>query len=282
MRTERFAKEFGRGSGTGSLMRFCITRTLSAITIFLVMTAPVVSQEGAKKAASLSAQSQRSLELNEQGVAAIKIKDFNRAENLFNDAISIDSKNITAVFNLAGMYITNKKESQAVSLLQRYTREFPKDAGLHARLGDAYFGSQDPKNAIASYETALKLDPNYPTLPVRLGTLYTMTKKLDKAAAMYEKAVQKNPKDIQSLQNLSSLYLALNKPQQAVSTAKRALQISSSAELYVTLGNAYQGLKDPQNALISFQRAQELGYKDPALPKVIEELAKVTGENKRT
>jgi tetratricopeptide (TPR) repeat protein len=235
-----------------------------------------------KQAQALSAQAQRSLELNEQGVAAIRAKDFTRAEKLFSEALSVDSKNITAVFNLSGMYVTNKKEGQAVSLLQKYTREFPKDAGLHARLGDAYFGSQDPKNAIASYEKALQLDPKNPLIPVRLATLYAMNKKIDKAAEMYEQALKHNPRDAQSLQNLSSIYLALNKPQQAIATAKKALQVAATPELYVTLGNAYQDLSDPRNALISFQRAQELGYKDPNLAKVIENLARVTSENKRT
>jgi tetratricopeptide (TPR) repeat protein len=235
-----------------------------------------------RQAQALSAQSQRSLELNEQGVSAIKAKDFAKAETLFTEALNVDSRNITAVFNLAGMYITNKKEGQAVSLLQKYTREFPKDAGLHARLGDAYFGSQDPKNAIASYEKALQLDPKNPLIPVRLATLYAMSKKLDKAAQMYEQALKHNPRDTQSLQNLSSIYLALNKPQQAIATAKKALQISTSPDLYVTLGNAYQDLKDPRNALIAFQRAREMGHKDPNLTKVIEDLARATSESSRT
>lgn len=246
---------------------------------------PINAQEAASKTKqprSLSAQSQRSLELNEQGVAAIKTRDYTRAETLFSEALSVDSRNITAVYNLAGMYITNKKEPQAVQLLTKYTHEFPKDAGLQARLGDAYFGSQDPKNAIRAYERALQLDPKNPTVPVRLATLYAMTNNLSKAASFYEQAIKLDPKDSQSLRNLSSIYLALKKPQQAVSTAKRALQIAPSPELYVTMGNAYQDLNDPRNALVSFQRAQELGYKDPELAKVIERLATMTGENKRT
>ncbi len=268
-----------------NLFRFCISLTASLLCSALALSPTAYSQQApsaTKKAPALSAQAQRSLELNEQGVTAVKAKDYSRAESLFNQALSIDSRNITAVFNLAGMYITNKKEGQAVALLQKYTRDFPKDAGLHARLGDAYFGSQDPKNAIASYEKALQLDPKNPSVPVRLATLYTMSKKLDKASKMYEQVLKQNPQDLQSMQNLSSIYLALNKPQQAIATAKKALQISASPELYVTLGNAYQDLKDPRNALISFQRAQELGYKDPNLAKVIENLAKITSENTRT
>lgn len=267
------------------LSRLYISLAAGLVSCSIIICSPAHGQQNPaapKQARQLSIQAQRSLELNEQGVSAIKAKDFTKAESLFSEALNIDSRNITAVFNLAGMYITNKKEGQAVSLLQKYTREFPKDAGLHARLGDAYFGSQDPKNAISSYEKALQLDPKNPSIPVRLATLYAMNKKIDKAAQMYEQALKHNPRDTQSLQNLSSIYLALNKPQQAIATAKKALQVSATPELYVTMGNAYQDLKDPRNALISFQRARELGYKDPNLGKVIEELARATSEKNRT
>lgn len=221
---------------------------------------------------TFSPEAQRSLELNEQGVAAIKARNFDQAESLFKRALETDSRNITAVFNLAGMYITNKKESQAISLLTKYAEEFPKDAGLHARLGDAYFSSQNPKAAIASYEKALALDPSYASLPVKLGTLYVLQNNLPKAASMYERAVKANPRDSQSLQNLSSIYLGLGKPQMAVTTAKKALQVASTPEAYVALGNAYQEMKDDKNALIAFQRAKDLGFKDPELTKVIESL----------
>jgi len=231
------------------------------------------TQRGAKPAA-ISLQAQRSLELNERGVTAIRAREFDRAEQLLQQALEVDSKNITAVFNLAGMYITNKKDAQAVSLLEKYTALFPKDAGLHARLGDAYFSSQNPKKAVEAYEKALQLDPTYPTIPARLGTLYTMSNKLDKARVMFEQAIKRNPKDIQSTRNLSSIYLALGKPKDSIAMAKRALQQAPSAEMYVTLGNAYQQIRDTENALNAFQRAKDLGYKDPALAKVIEDLSK--------
>jgi cytochrome c-type biogenesis protein CcmH/NrfG len=230
-------------------------------------------------APALSAKSQRSLELNEQGVVAIKGRDFDRAESLFKQALETDEKNLTAVFNLAGMYITNKKDTQAVTLLSKYAKDYPTDAGLQARLGDAYFSSQNPKGAIESYNRALTLDPNYPNVPARLGTLYTLSNNLPKAAAMFERAVKQNPSDVQSLQNLSSIYLGLDRPKDAVSTAKRAIQLSSSAQGYATLGSAYQQLNDDKNALIAFQRAKELGYKDKNLSSIIEGLEKKLEKN---
>jgi tetratricopeptide (TPR) repeat protein len=228
---------------------------------------------------TLSARAQRSLELNEQGVVAIKGRNFDRAESLFKQALDVDEKNLTAVFNLAGMYITNKKDAQAVTLLSKYAKDYPSDAGLQARLGDAYFSSQNPKGAVESYNKALALDPNYPNVPARLGTLYTLSNNLPKAASMFERAVKQNPSDAQSLQNLSSIYLGLDRPKDAVSAAKRAIQLSSSAQGYATLGSAYQRLHDDKNALMSFQRAKALGYKDKNLSDIIEELEKRLEKN---
>ena len=97
------------------------------------------ASKSSSAAPTLSARAQRSLELNEQGVVAIKGRNFDRAESLFKQALEVDEKNLTAVFNLAGMYITNKKDAQAVTLLSKYAKDYPSDAGLQARLGDAYF-----------------------------------------------------------------------------------------------------------------------------------------------
>jgi tetratricopeptide (TPR) repeat protein len=259
------------------LSRLILTASLACGLVLAKLEVSQAESSAATSKAKITAQTQRSLELNERGVIAIKSKDFSQAEDLFKEALNIDSRNITAVFNLAGMYITNKKEQQAVALLTEYTKSMPMDAGLHARLGDAYFGSQDPKNALKSYESAYKLDSNYPGLSGKLATLYAMSNNLNKSAQMYETALKANPKDIQSLRNLSNVYLGLGKPKQSVTTAKKALQLSSSAETYVTLGNAYQELNDFPNALNSYQRAKELGYKDPNLGKVIDAMmAKTT------
>jgi len=256
---------------------------LSVSTISSVHAADKKASKQAAKsnaaAPALSVRAQRSLELNEQGVVAIKGRDFDRAESLFKQALDTDEKNLTAVFNLAGMYITNKKDAQAVTLLSKYAKDYPSDAGLQARLGDAYFSSQNPKGAIEAYNRALTLDPNYPNVPARLGTLYTLSNNLPKAAAMFERAVKQNPSDVQSLHNLSSLYLGLDRPKDAVSTAKRAIQLSSSPQGYATLGSAYQQLNDDKNALMAFQRAKELGYKDKNLSSIIEDLEKRLEKN---
>lgn len=243
---------------------------ICALTTSVVAACPLRAEPRTKSVGT--EVSQHSLRLNEQGAQAVKERRFKDAEQLFKKSLERDVSNITAVVNLAGMYITNKKESLAISLLSEYTKKSPKDAYLQARLGDAFFAAKKSSQAISAYEKALSLDPSLVPPLVRLASLYTMSNKLEQARDMYIRAVTANPQDARSLNNLSSLYLGLGDPKSAISTAKKALRVSSTSETYITLGNAYQRVGDHRNALHSFKRARQMGSKEPKLTAVIQEL----------
>ena len=216
----------------------------------------------------------KSLQLNEQGVAAVKAKDFGKAEQLFRQALAVDAYNITAVFNLAGMYATNKKNDAARKLLEDYVQRVPEDAGLAARLGDIYFASQRPADAARMYEQALRLDPAYPRVRLRLATVYGLLNRLEDAESTLLAAVNEDPKDPQIYANLSAVQLANNKIQDAIGTAKKALQLRVSPDVYITLGTAYELSGNPKNALIAFERAADLGDQSAVLKAKIESLKK--------
>ena len=225
-----------------------------------------------KKAPKIS---QASLSLNEQGAQAVQGHRYQDAEKLFKKAVEKDSRNATAVVNLASMYLTNKKEKLAITLLSYYAKKAPTDAHLQARLGDAFFAAKKPKEAIDAYQKALTLDPSLPAPIARLASLYTMTNNLQKATIFFEKAVEANPKDLRSLNNLSSLYLGVGDAQKSIITAKKALRVAQNSETYITLGNAYQNLGQKKNALHSFKRAHQLGNSEPKLLAAIKDLEKV-------
>jgi tetratricopeptide (TPR) repeat protein len=214
----------------------------------------------------------RSIDLNERAVRAVDAQDFKTAEDLFRQALAADAKNVTAAVNLAAMYLTNKKNTEATTLLEEYTQRYPTEASLSARLGDAYFASKRIKEAVTAYEKALVSDPAYPAISARLGTLYALQKRLPEAERLFQKAVDQDPRNGQLLASLSSVLLANGKPDMAVSTAKRALQLNPTKEVYITLGSAYEALNDSRNSLIAFERARDLGGANPELTKKIASL----------
>jgi len=236
---------------------------------FLLQAAPTPPKQTSPTATTVPLGDPRSLELNEQGIAAIKARNLKQAEELFRKAISADAKNITAVFNLAGVLMANKKEKEAIDLLTHYLKDYPEDPGMWVRLGDAWFASKNIKEAAKAYEKAAATFPNYPGLAAKLGTIYGLQNKIDLAEKMFLQAVAEDPKNHQLLANLASIFLGNGKPDKAISTAKRALAIKATSEVYITLGTAYEIQKDYKNALIAFQRAADLGDKREELKKKI-------------
>jgi len=217
----------------------------------------------------------KSIELNERGAQAIKQKDFSKAEELFREALAADTSNVTAAFNLGGIYITQKREADAISLLEEYVNNFPQDVGLHVRLGDAYFTAKKADQALKSYEKAFAMEKNYAGLATKLGTVYSLNNRLKDAERALLVAVEQEPKNAQLLANLGSVFLANGKVDQAISTVKRGLQVQASSELYITLGSAYEVKKDFKNSLIAFQRAQDMGSSKPELKTKIDQLKKM-------
>ncbi len=214
----------------------------------------------------------KSLELNEKGAVAMQAHDNEGAEKLFKQAYDIDPSNITAAYNLAGSYVANKKESEAIKLLSGIAKSNPKDAGIYARLGDAHFSNQNVNEARNAYEKAYALDSNYPSIPMKLGVIYSMNNKLNKAEKMLEKAVEQNPEDSKTLANLASVLLANKKPEEAIRAAKKSLQGKVAADTYITLGQSYDSIKEAKNALISYEKAMALGKSTPELLTRVKEL----------
>lgn len=215
-----------------------------------------------------------SLSLNEQGVKAMQRNDLTAAEGAFRQALVLDPGSLSAAFNLAGVYITLKKHDLAIQLLTDYTKRDGTDAGLYARLGDAYFSSKQPEKAQAAYEHALKIAPNYHDVPARLASIYGLQKKFPEAEKMFEKALAQNPKDMSALNSLGNLYILSGKSDRAIQLIKQGLQVKPLKELYVTLGTAYEANRDLKNSLVAFEKAIDLGETRPEVKAKVAQLQK--------
>ncbi|MCB0319931.1 MAG: tetratricopeptide repeat protein [Bdellovibrionales bacterium] len=223
---------------------------------------------------TLSPAQRRSFELNEKGASLAKGGKFADAESAFHEAIKLDSGNISAAFNYASILIQNKKAPSAIQFLEGYIQKTPNDAGLYVRLGDAYFSTKKLDKALQNYEKALQIEPLTPKVAAKVGTIFAMTERIDDAVQQFLKAVEEDPSNPQYLLNLSNLYLAKGDPAKAISTAKRGLQLKGSSDFYNTLGSAYEQQSEWKNALISFQRARDLGDKSEELEQKITTLEK--------
>ncbi|MCB0338092.1 MAG: tetratricopeptide repeat protein [Bdellovibrionales bacterium] len=218
----------------------------------------------------------KSLELNEKGVRALMAREYDLAGDLFLQAVSADKYNLSAAYNLAGVYLIQRKEGAAITLLTDIASRYSDDPDIYIRLGDAYFSNQEPIKTKEAYAKAYSIDPEHPGLASKLGTIYSLLQDLPAAERMFTKAVEESPQDGQALLNLSSVLLANKKVEEAIRAAKKSLQHSVTSEAYLTLGSAYEEMKDLPNALIAFEKAASLGNKDPQLQERITSLRKIS------
>ena len=88
-----------------------------------------------------------SIAYNEQGVAVIN-KDPEKAAKLFQKALSVDNKNISALLNYATLKISEKKGNEVTGILEAYRNSYPKISDIHYLLGDIYFADKQIDKAL--------------------------------------------------------------------------------------------------------------------------------------
>lgn len=219
-----------------------------------------------------------SYSLNEEAVHALNQGEFEKAITLFKKALQKDSQNLTAAYNLAGVYLSQKQEQQAIKLLEEYARAGVKDAGIHRRLGDSYFSSQNLSKAKSSYQKALDLNRDHAETYLKIATVHALEGDSEAARKILSSCVDRFPQNHLALGNLASLELSAGNNQVAISAAKRAVQIKPEPELYLTMGIAYENQGDDQNALIAFKNARDTGANVPQLEERIAALEKKLAE----
>lgn len=146
------------------------------------------------------------------------------------------------------------------------------DAEKQEKDGDILYSQKKYPEAEKSYLKAIELDPQLDRIPPKLGIVYVLMHNYDQAEAMLKKSVQLFPKNAQIIANYASVLLINKKPDDAVGAAKLSLQIEPDPKTYITLGQAYQALNNPEMAQIAFEKGLLLGNGDPDVEKMLAEL----------
>jgi tetratricopeptide (TPR) repeat protein len=194
------------------------------------------------------------------GVIAHSRSNFVLAERHFERAVALNPNYTEAALNLAVTYNDRGKydaarevyarikerKGTAVEGLDPFARG--KIANMHADLGQAYADTGLPREAIAEYEKAVALCPDFADLRTKLGTLLRQVHEDDYARAQYEAAILARPNYVPAHILLGVTLFAKGELDRAEEEWKKALEIdrdSMSAKMYLRMLVTQRGKTPP-------------------------------------
>ena len=126
-------------------------------------------------------------------------------------------------------------------------------------LGNAMFDEGDMKGAIAHYQTALQINPDYPDAQNNLGNALLKTGDVDGAIAHYQKALQTGPGNAAAQNNLGNALIKKGNVDEAILHYQTALQIKpDNIEACINLGDALLKKGNLDEAIACYRKALQV------------------------
>jgi tetratricopeptide (TPR) repeat protein len=168
--------------------------------------------------------------LTAEGAVCIEKEDYQKAVELYLEAIALDSLNFDAWFGL----------------------------------GFAYEKSSDTTEAVESYARAKTLNPEDTALRFRLGKLLISTGREDEGLAEIKYVVDAQPEDIEARRELAESRMSVSRYKDALEEFRAILKIEPN-DLNATLGEgrAQAKLKDYSAAEKAFEKAKSMAPGSP-------------------
>ena len=205
-----------------------------------------------KLVARAEATFNQAVRLNEQGHLA-------QAQELCRKVLQLQPRHYNAL-NLLGLIALQKSElNVAVDLLRRATTANPQSVVARSNLGNAYYLLGNFEQAIANYDVAIALKPDFADAHYNRGTALRGLRQNEAAIESFDCAIALNPDYVQAYNNRGNCLRDLGRPTAAIASYEQALAIRPDlAEGYNNRGSAQRDLKQFEAAAASFDRAIEL------------------------
>jgi tetratricopeptide (TPR) repeat protein len=191
-----------------------------------------------------------------RGFSYLKKNDYDRAVEDFNQAIRLDPDNAWALANRGNAYF-NKHDSDRA--MQDYDQSLKLNPLGYATLfygrGAIYRSQGDPVHAIAQFDLALRLQPEFPEALRSRGNALFDNGQYSLAIDDYGEALHLRPNYQAALQGRADAYAAKGQYDRAIEDYDTVIGLQASPSAYRNRGNAYKAKGDYQKALADLNSA---------------------------
>jgi tetratricopeptide (TPR) repeat protein len=177
------------------------------------------------------------------------------AEMAYREAVTADTTHAYAAGHLGSLFLSTGRAREAAGILQWATRHAPDGDYLHFELGNALRALGNPVSAIASYQMALDLNPDFLPAYLALASVQRGARQFAAAESLLARAARRFPDDPQVVSNQAQLAHARGDTAQAIDLYRRSLDLDPEAlDATFNLGNLFLQRREYEEAARCFVR----------------------------
>ncbi|OGI18021.1 MAG: hypothetical protein A2255_00545 [Candidatus Melainabacteria bacterium RIFOXYA2_FULL_32_9] len=113
-------------------------------------------------------------------------KDFNKAIEAYLQVLTLDPNNHNILFNLGLSFLSEDRVDEAIDFFKKALSVNPDDAEIYYNLALAYVEKCEFKEAINSLNHSIKIKPDYPDANFLLGCIFLQTSNFEEGWKLYE------------------------------------------------------------------------------------------------
>lgn len=196
-----------------------------------------------------------------EGVEALKKGRLDTAEKNFIGVLEAGGKLAFVYNNLGAVYQQQRQHNKALAQFQEAIRLEPNYAAPHILSGLSLMAFGRTSEAVKELETAVKLQPDEAIPRVKLAQIYDQSDNFSGMIEQYQKLREISPNDPEFVYQLGKAYMRL-----AGWCSEEIEKINpGSARLHQSMANSYVQQGENERAIESLKRAIQA---DPKLPEL--------------
>ena len=194
-------------------------------------------------------------------------------ENTTRNPTELADLKVQSHYNLGLAYYHSGQIEKAIAAYQKAIQLEPNFADAYGGLGVIYWRSGNLNDAIRHCQKAIKIAPENIEFHKNLTRIYWQKRMYDAAAVGYRIILELNPSDENALHHLGLILVSKQEYHEAVSCFQKVLQTNpDNALTHGALGTAYYKLGEKDPAIHEFQEVLRLDPGNPNAREMLERL----------
>ena len=220
----------------------------------------------------------------------IRLKKFDSAEKILNNAIKRFPENVESYRILAAIYYSQHQMDKAEQVYEKIIQLDPNDLESRYAIIALYLAQGKDMRVAEQYENIMEAGYGTPEMQIRVGDIYLKNKSFDKAERIFSDFFKENSTDERAFLGMAKFHLTKGDTLTAINWYKKGIDTNSSFETCLEeLRDLYieqkewdeailllnQVIADNADMIENYLRLGELYYSKGDTSKAIEEFAGV-------